>query len=333
MKKVTIRDVARAAGVSVATVSRAINGSDAVTPETQQRIQEVIRTTGYQMPGGEKKVPAESGLIYFIMKRASTNIYSVLLNRQMILEAEKKGLTVISANIEAPQAVMSEEVLKNLRLASQMNVRGVVISGQSEESLSPKVQQYLRGCGLPLVFINRSMSKYSYNRVLTGSERGAYQAVTHFLENGRRHLLMLTLPHHNGKTQGFEHAVREYEGDDLYHQVCTTTDDSYESCARALLDALEQDPEIDGILCCADELAACVLQKLTELGKCVPKEVELIGYNDNLAPLLNPPLSSIHVPLEQIAASAVEMILDEKLHRPGASAKTVLMDPQLILRG
>ena len=50
MKKVTIRDVARAAGVSVATVSRAINGSDAVTPETQQRILEVIRTTGYQNP-------------------------------------------------------------------------------------------------------------------------------------------------------------------------------------------------------------------------------------------------------------------------------------------
>ena len=67
MKKVTIRDVARAAGVSVATVSRAINGSDAVTPETQQRILEVIRTTGYQIPGGGKKTSAED--IFF--RRAS----------------------------------------------------------------------------------------------------------------------------------------------------------------------------------------------------------------------------------------------------------------------
>ena len=333
MKKVTIRDVARAAGVSVATVSRAFYGSDAVTPETQQRILEVIRTTGYQIPGGGKKTSAEDGLLYFIMKRASTNVYSALLNRQMILEAGKKGLTVVSANIETTVNRSSEEILKNLRMASQLDVRGVVISGFAEEALSQEVQQYLRECGLPLVFINRTMSKYSYNRVLTGSERGAYQAVTHLLENGRRHLMMLTLPNHNGKTQGFEHAVKEYEGNDLHSQVCVTIDDSYESCVRALTDALEQDPDLDGILCCADELAACLLQKLMQLGRRVPADVELIGYNDNLAPLLNPPLSSIHVPLEQIAASAVEMILDEKLHRPGASAKTVLMDPQLILRG
>ena len=118
MKKVTIRDVARAAGVSVATVSRAINGSDAVTPETQQRILEVIRTTGYQIPGGGKKTSAEDGLLYFIMKRASTNVYSALLNRQMILEAGKKGLTVVSANIETTVNRSSEEHLKKLRMAS-----------------------------------------------------------------------------------------------------------------------------------------------------------------------------------------------------------------------
>ena len=89
---------------------------------------------------------------------------------------------------------------------------------------------------------------------------------------------------------------------------------------------------MDGILCCADEFAAHMLQLLSKLGKAVPSQVELIGYNDNLAPFLNPPISSVRVPLAEIAEQALDILLDERTAASGSPVKSILLDPKLILR-
>ena len=337
MKSITIRDVAKEAGVSIATVSRVLSGKANVADETRQLIAEAIRKTGYRLPAAaDRSLLREDGFLYYIMRTASRNVYSQLLNTQIILAASRRELKVMSANIEMPDIpgapFPEEQMLADLRQARRIGARGVIISGFSETSMPDAVLQFLRELDIPVVLIVRGYSDYSFNRVLTGAERGSFQATQHMLKNGRRHLMMVSLPGHRGKRSGFERAIREFTEAEVSKQVHEVPDDGAESCEAALEKALETDPALDGILCVADEFAARLQQALLRMGKRVPQDVEIIGYNDNLAPFVYPPLSSVRVPLKQIAETALELILEQERSRDNPVCKSVLMDPQLIIR-
>lgn len=335
MKSITIRDVAKEAGVSIATVSRVLSGKDNVSAETRQQIAGAIKRTGYKLPTtADRSLLADDGMIYYIMRSASVNVYSHLLNRQLIQAAHARGLKIITSNIDVePNEVFpEEEMLANLQMAKRSSIRGLIISGFSEDFMTVPVLQALRELRFPVALVVRAPSDYSFNRVLTGGERGAFQATQHMLEAGRRHLIMVTFHNHSGKRSGFQRAIQEYGRDDVSSQMVEVADDGYESCAAALEKALRSDRKIDGIFCCSDELAAHLCQKLRGMGARVPEDVEVIGYNDNLAPFLCPPLSSVHVPLKQIAETALELIFEQELGRTGNICKSVMLDPQLILR-
>lgn len=337
MKSVTIRDVAQEAGVSIATVSRVLSGKNKVSEETRENISNAIRRTGYKLPlTADRSILQEDGFIYYIMRTASTNTYSLLLNKHLILAAYERDLRIISNNIEMKAAAATpfpeEEMLAALRQAVRIGARGVVISGFSENSMTPNTLQYLRDMEIPVVLIVRRFSDYSFNRVLTGSERGTFQATQHMLKTGRRHLMFVTLPGHRGKLSGFERAIHEFDGEEIKKQVAELPDDSYECCEAALEQALKEDPELDGILCVADEFAAHLQHKLLQMGRKLPQEIEIIGYNDNLAPYLYPPLSSIRVPLSQIAETVLDLIFEQEQNRDNSVCKSVMMDPQLVLR-
>ena len=333
MKNVTIRDVANAANVSIATVSRVLRGKDNVSEETRRQIAQAIRSTGYRIsPELDRSLLAEDGLIYFIMRSASVNKYSQLLCQEMIRAADHRGLRLIAANVEARNRAYDEDLLACLEQAQRLGVRGVIQSGFTESSMSPAVIGALQALRLPVVMINRSFSDYSFCRVLTGSERGAFMAAQHMLEKGRRHLLMLTYPGHHGKQAGFQRAVSERTDGPVFSQVLETKADSLECCKAVLDTALQNDPLLDGILCCSDEQAARVLQALHQKGKKVPDDLLLIGFNDNLAPFLSPPIPSVRVPLAEIAAAAIDLFLEQEKAQVPAPAKSVLLDPRLILR-
>ncbi len=334
MKKVTIRDVARVAGVSPATISRAISGKNCVSPETQARIDKALRETGYLFQEESMPLGKTRGCFYFLMKSMRVNTYARLLNESMIQMASNYGLRVVSVNIENSNFLEfpDQEILKVKREAVENRARGIIISGFSDQRMLPSTKDVLCEDKLPLVFINRSLTPYSFNRILTGSDRGAYMAVKYLIDKGRRNLLMIQLPYQGGKTKGFLDAVGECADESLDYKVQIVQNSGIEEASRAVTEALEENPNIDGILCCEDEIAAGVLRKITELGKKIPRDIDLIGYNDNLAPLLTPPISSVKVPFEEICKSAIEMLMDEKLYMQNASAKTVLLDPQLMIR-
>lgn len=337
MKSITIRDVAREAGVSIATVSRVLSGKSNVSAETRQQIAETIKRIGYKLPAtADRSLLASDGIIYYIMRSASVNVYSHLLNRQLIQAADARGLKIVTSNIEVDTSVSEafpeEEMMACLQQARRSSVCGIIISGFSEDFMTAAVLQALRELPFPVVLIVRAPSDYSFNRVLTGGERGAFQATQHMLNTGRRHLMMVTFRNHVGKRTGFERAIQEYGRAGVSSQMIEVPDDSYESCEVALEEALRTDADVDGILCCADELAARLCQKLWRIGKRVPEDVEVIGYNDNLAPFLCPPLSSVHVPLKLIAKTALDLIFEQDQGQAGNICKSVMLDPQLILR-
>ncbi|MCI9635906.1 MAG: LacI family transcriptional regulator [Hungatella sp.] len=339
MKKVTIRDVAKAAGVSTATISRAISGKTKVSPETMAIIEKAIRETGYLEPEQAPSASGQSGgQVYFVMKSLSSNKYAELLNQSMIRVAEKFRLRVVSVNIEVDDErngdryFPDDEIMELVKEVVRIGARGMIISGFSDQWMAKEVKRLILNHQVPIVFINRSMTLNSFNRILTGSDRGTYMAVQYLVREGRRDLLMIQLPFHMGKTRGFVEAVSSLAMEDLNHRVMIAENSDPGEIARVIGEALEENPDTDGIICCDDEIAAAALRKLLMMGKKVPEDIDLIGYNDNLAPLLTPPLSSVRVPMNKICETAIEMLLDTRQHAPGEPAKTVLLDPQLIIR-
>lgn len=336
MKKVTIKDVAQAAGVSAATVSRAINGGSLVTPETLRTIQRAVAETGYVLPENSPlRSEQGGGLMYLVLKSIAKNSYSWVLNRSMVLTAERYGLRVVAVDVvvDGYENVPDDQIQSHAMEAQRHNASALIISGFADEHMREETRKLLHGLSLPVVFINRSLSTNGFNRILTAGDRGAYLATRHMLQQGRKDLLMVVLSGHDGKVEGFSRAVSECQDVQVHHTVVIAPDDSIEATSAVIRDAFARDPNIDGIFCCADELAAGALRYLSEHGKRVPQDVELIGYNDNLAGLLTPPVSSVRIPMEKICEAAIEMALDKEQNRPETPAKAILLDPQLVLRG
>lgn len=336
MKKVTIRDVAKEAGVSIATISRALSGKGKVSPETQAVIEKAIRKTGYLQPPAtalNRDVP--SGIFYLVVRNLKTNSYSEQLNNHMIQTACQNGLRVLTVDIESREGFgvfPNTEIMNLIQEAAQNRAVGIIISGFSDLKMTQETKDLIRKYAMPIVFINRNMIPNSFNRILTGSDRGAYIATQYLIDQGRKGLLMVQPPYQSGKTNGFIQAVKENEGKAFEYMVRISDGIRQEDIDKVVREAFQENPAIDGIVCCEDEMAAYVLQTLHSLGKKVKDEVDVIGYNDNLAQYLNPPISSVRVPLDEICKNAIEMLTDPVLQSPDTTAKMILLDPQLIVR-
>ena len=188
-----------------------------------KRITEAIQESGYSsklpLPAAHDIVSA-SGIVYFMMKCVSINAYSHLLNRQLILAAEKRGVCVVSADLEAPAFLTEQALQSHLREDQLMGEKGIIISGYVDKRMESSAVQVLASCDIPVVSISRSLfnSNYNFSHILTGSDRRGVQATHHLLGNGRRHLMAVSLLHHDGKVLGFEQAIEQFGPSDSVQQ-------------------------------------------------------------------------------------------------------------------
>jgi LacI family transcriptional regulator len=340
MKKATINDVARKACVSVATVSRALNKGGLVSDETRLSIAKAMEEVGYNK--SSKTVfrnEGKSGLIYFIMKSVNINTYAQMLDFSIIQAAEKWNMKIVSSSLNPEifdgskaNSPVEAHFIMHIQEAIKLGVCGIIISGFDDATMNHSISLLLQTAGIPVVFINRNFDYYSFNCVCSEAAKGTYLAVRHLLENKRKNLLMLALSWQKKRSSGLLQAIEDWNGPKPEYSIVELRDDAIERVYEETKKILEKKPGVDGIHCSSDELAAGVLRYLIHVGKKIPDEVELIGYNDNLAPLLTPPISSVRIPIEEIAELAIEMIAKDEPKVTSSSVKTVILDPGLIIR-
>ncbi|MDR1625070.1 MAG: LacI family transcriptional regulator [Spirochaetia bacterium] len=340
MKKVTIKDIAKKAGVSTATVSRALSKGALVADETQFAIAKAAGELGYNRSSKALlRNEGKPGLIYFLMKSAQINPFARMLDFSIIQAAEKWNIKIVSASLNPeatktgkPDPLTEAHIIMHIQEAMKLCVKGMIISGFEDKIMNKSISLLIQNCGIPIVFINRGFDSYSFTCVSSDASKGIYFATKYLLENGRKNLLMLALTWQMLRTRGFLRAIEEHSPEKPKHAVVEIHDDSIKNTYGETEKIFKKNPHIDGILCSSDELAAGVLRYLVHEGKKVPDDVELIGYNDNLAPMLTPPISSVQVPIKEIAESAIEMIVKEEAGTDPSLVKTVILEPRLIVR-
>jgi LacI family transcriptional regulator len=300
---VTIKDVAKMANVSVASVSRALNGHGGVTAETQKRIREVAARLRYVPHSAARSlITRKTQTIGALLPDLHGAFFSELI-RGIDLAARKRGLHLLVSSSHGD----SDEAAAALR-AMQGRVDGLlVMTPHADEAF---IEENMP-TPTPAVLINAHLPGHRHAVIDIDDRGGAHAMVQHLIDHGRRHIVFIAGPMSNNdvheRERGYRDALRE---NDLLATAHTINGDfSEESGFRAGQAALAMSPRPDAIFAANDMMAIGCLSALAEAGINVPGQVAVAGFDDiPMARYVSPPLSTVRVRIAELGEAAMERL-------------------------
>ncbi|MDP1028585.1 LacI family DNA-binding transcriptional regulator [Sphingomonas sp. KR1UV-12] len=321
----TIRDVARHAAVSVASVSRALNGHSNVHPDTRARVLASAKSLGYVPHAGARSLSlARSHAIGVVLPDLHGEFFSEIV-RGMDREAGAHGYHLLLSNMHA-DAELAAQAMRSMRgrvdglivMAPQIDATGL------DEALP---------AGIPTMLIN-SPDSTGRGAMRVDNRAGIDAIVRHLLASGRRALVHVAGPAGNidarERREGFLAAMARHAPG----QPSRVIEGNFreEAGERAVATLLDEGEAVDGIVAANDMMALGALQALREAGLDVPDAVAVTGFDDvPLARYMG--LTTVRVHLADMGARAVARLIDALEHpsdRPGGD--TEWLTPTLVVR-
>jgi DNA-binding LacI/PurR family transcriptional regulator len=325
----SLRDVAQHAGVSVATASRVISGSDGVRSETRERVERAMRELLYVPPG---RRPA-TGMIGLLVPDLENPIFPALA-QAMEERATEAGFASILCNTTA--AAFRE--VDYVHMLLDRGADGMIFISCEMTNLSGEHDHYERLVeeGARIVFVNGALNSVSVPSVAV-DERGAGELATqHLIDLGHRRIGYVAGPDYylptRQKAAGRESALRA-AGFDTDGAVVHGDDFTVENGREALRAMLAVDPRPTGVICSSDLMAIGVLQEAAAQGLRVPDDLSVVGFDGiEAAAWTSPPLTTVEQPIDEIAETAVNA-LRTLIAEPDKPLPDYSFRPRLRVRG
>lgn len=326
---VTIRDVAELAGVSTMTVSRVLNESNQVQPETKIKVEQVIKALGYIPNGLARGLSSQkTGVIAIIVPDVSNPFFT-----KMVLGAENvawhNGYRAILCNTE--NDLSREKAYLDDMLAQR--VEGLIISATSDRS--KRHLSLLDKHKVPIVLVDRSLDGVQYDQVQGDNKGGAFRLVKHLTALGHKRIAMISGPldistsrdRLNGYCQALEEANLPYEKD-LVIQTEVDQKGGYQA-ATQLLQFKARPTAVFSV----NNLAAVgVLQAFRESGLKVPEDMALVCFDDvEFASVICPFLTVMAQPAEAFGTIALQLLLD-RISGRAVERRQVSLGAEFIVR-
>ena len=300
----TIKEVARIAGVSPAAVSRYFNGGS-LGADKQNRIREVVEETGFQPnPLAKSMRTGKSGQIGVIATRFRSNSVTRIL--QGISDVIRKENYIMILGCTEHDA---EQELRLIRAMQDKQVDGIVLMGRV---LTKELKRAIESCSVPVVVTGQ---RFENAFCIYHDDFHAVEELTALaLKNGRRHPAFLGVLEEDEQAgrlrrEGFKSALRKagFEQSGVPEII---TGFEAEDGAEAMRQLLRDHPETDMVICAGDFAALGALRVIKESGRKVPEDIALAGCGDSWADsLTDPPLTSIHFRFDECGSKAAEMLL------------------------
>jgi len=322
MKSATIRDVADAAGVSVATVSRVYNGIDAVAEPTRARVVAATAALDYVPHSGARSLSTRrTDTIGVILPDLHGEFFSELI-RGIDLATRARGLHLLLSHSHG-DPVEAMTVLRAMRTRVDAIV---VMSPYADEGVLAAL-----GGRTPLVLLGSGGDAGGHPRFAIDNHAGAFAMTGHLLGAGYRRIAFVSGPADNieaaQRLAGYRDALAAHGG--VPEQVAQG-DFSEQSGARAA-GLLLEGPRPDAIFAGNDMMAVGCLQALREAGLRVPDDIALAGFDDiPISRFLDPPLTTVGVPIAELGRQAVESCAE--ILSTGAPGASRTFTPQLVIR-
>lgn len=330
MNAVSVRDVARLAGVSVGTVSNVLNRPAKVSAETVARVNDAIERLGFVRNDAARQLRVGSSTAIGLLILDVRNPFFTALARGAEDRASELGYSVVLGNSDEDSA----REAAYLDLFEQQRVRGLLISPVGD--VAARLDR-LRQRGIRAVLVDRVSTDASFSSVSVDDVAGGAMAVRHLLETGRRRIAFVGGPamirQVSDRLAGARTAVAAQPDASL--EVVGTEALTVQEGAAAARRLIARPPaeRPEAVFAANDLLAIGALQVFTASGKVrVPDDIALIGYDDiDFASASIVPLSSVRQPAALIGETAVQLLLGES-DDAAVEPRWVQYQPELIVR-
>lgn len=311
MGELTIKDIAKMAGVSHTTVSRSLNGARNVKPETYEKIMEICQQTGFTRNAAARQLKKHEAKSIGIVVPDISNAFFAELIHNIEWDVKQRGFNIFISSSFYDYNIEDQ----NIQALLERRVDGVIISGVGDKT-HLSLQKYLDK--LPILFLGDNIPNNFVSKITVDGYNGIVKGARYLLSLGHRNLAFLggreTSITHQRRRQGFLDVVQRAV--DVRYEVFTITsgsriEDGYHTGMAYFGRCMESGtPYATAIMTINDHFALGIIQAAMEFGIDIPQQVSLIGFDDvAFASLPKIQLTTLAQPKEELCALAVETLM------------------------
>lgn len=317
----TIKDIARVAGVSTATVSRVLNHLGGYNEETEKKVMAVAKALGYRKNENARSlVQKSSKTIGVIMPEVTTAFYGDII-KGIEDVAYEYGYSVILTHAGS----QGSRIQESMNLMGERRVDGLIIV--SVELHEPAMESLL-SLDVPYILISTKTKREDAPYIKVDDERAAYTAVKYLIDHHHRTIGMAGAnpedpiagaPRINGYIQALlDHGIKV----DL--NLIQAGDFSFESGKQAMQAFLENQAKITAVFCASDEAALGIISACFERQISVPEDLSVVGYdNSKVSSMSIPPLTTVAQPLYEMGRAGSSKLMDAIIHHTSIESQVI----------
>jgi DNA-binding LacI/PurR family transcriptional regulator len=332
--KVTIKDVARACGVSTQTISRVINNRSDVSRVTREKVLAVIDQMGYQPSAIARGMRQGSRVLGVIVTGLKYKGISTTLNG-IVQAAEKYGLSIILKELATFNAKDMRPVMQSL-IAHQ--VRGIVYAAPEVGTNWLNLQKNISKMTTPMVFLKGNPTSAPMT-ISIDNYHGAYLVTDHLIKQGYKNIAHISGPmdwwEARERRRGWRQALID-AGLTVKPEACVEGDWFSEQGLHMFRKLRKQYPLMDAVFAANDQTALAILHEAWTIGLSIPKDLGVVGY-DNISEsqFFNPPLTTVCQNFHRLGELAVKKLLQMELFTikdKDIKEDTIIIKPELVIR-
>ncbi|RBW69829.1 LacI family DNA-binding transcriptional regulator [Bacillus taeanensis] len=305
----TIKDVAKKANVSIATVSRILNKQPGYSVKTKERVLEAIKELGYQPNAVARGLINKRTQTIGVLFPDVSSMFSSDLLKGIEDIAHERGHSVIVCHT----TLSGQRTMKYLQLLNEKRVDGIIFTS---EAMTEEYYNVLKEMNIPVVLLATQSYRYPLPYVKVDDKHAAYSAVSYLIQKGHHNIGMISgdindqlagLP----RIEGYKQALLDRGIPFDEKKVVVSRGFRYEDGIAQLPKLLKQAKDLTAVFAASDEIAVGALSAAYELGIRVPEDLSIIGYDNlKIAEMAIPPLTTLAQPLYEMGKAGTEMLLD-----------------------
>lgn len=322
----TIKDVAKYAGVSVATISRVINEPDKVSESTKNKVLKAIDEIGYQQNLFGKHLRQQKTNIILVMLTSVVNSFCAKIINSIDNEAKKHGYNImICATNDDPK---TEE--RYLNYVKNKFVDGMIVinSTLSEKEMSNLSMKF------PIIQCSEYTDPKTTPYVTINNKKAAKDAVNYIIEQGRKNILLIGVDDPNiisakERLEGYKEALKENNIEFTTNNI-VFSNYGYRNTYRLMSEFFKKGVNCDAVFAISDKMAAASIVALQEIQYNVPEDIIVVGFdNTDISYIFNPSITTVAQPHKEMGKVAFEMLLDRI---NGKKCKNKILEHEIIVR-
>lgn len=322
--KATIYDVAKAAGVSIATVSKVVNQTGNISGKTRERVIHIMKELQYQPSVVASALTGKKTSTFGLLISDLANPFFAEVARNLEDQAQAEGYSIVMCSTDNKD----DKGLNYISLLQRKQIDGLIVA--CEFSRWPLLQESIPE-GFPVVLFSKDIPSLSMHTITVDDYKGGYVAIQHLIALGHRHIGIVTEDSPSGeyRVRGAKQAMSDAGiavNEDWIVTVNSSLEDGLAGAARVL--GTESRPT--ALFTCNDLLAVGSMQSAQQLGLRVPDDLSIIGFDDTiLSRIVVPRLTTILQPIPEMAKETIQLLLRQS-DTPDMPKQKIMFQPQLV---